>query len=92
MAVFPYGKGTVSVVDAATGTIDQRIAVGMGPTLIGLDPDTGRLLVLNAYGDGTAPPASGGSPVCSATTQQDVQEASPCRRPYASLSIVPLRP
>jgi DNA-binding beta-propeller fold protein YncE len=88
-AFFPYGRGTVSVVNAATGTLGRRIAVGMGPTLIGRDPGSGMLLVLNAYGDGTVPPASGSNPVCSATTQQAIAGAPPCRRPYASLSIIP---
>ena len=85
---FPYGRGTVSVVNASTGTLVQQTSVGMGPTLIGRDPASGRLLVLNEYGDGTAPPAPGRSPVCSATTQQNLPDQPSCRQPYTSLSIV----
>jgi YVTN family beta-propeller protein len=46
------GAGTVSVVDARSGTESHRIAVGNGPGDCAIDPVTGRLLVSNA-GDGT---------------------------------------
>ena len=89
---FPFGPGTVSIVDAATGRLRQKITVGMAPSLIGEDPASGTLLVLNADGDGTAPPPARGdtSPVCSAKTAMESggQMSVVCRQPYASLSIV----
>jgi len=94
MNAFPSGPGTVSVVDAATGRLLRKIPVGIGPSLIGLDPARGHLLVLNRQGDGTAPPSPGrGVPVCSARTRWVGFDAPPpCRQPYASLSIIPLVP
>jgi len=89
---FPFGPGTVSIVDAATGRLRQTITVGMAPSLVGEDPASGTLLVLNADGDGTAPPPARGdtSPVCSAKTAMESggQMSVVCRQPYASLSIV----
>ena len=92
MNAFPSGTGTVSVVDAATSRLLRKVAVGIGPSPIGLDPASGHLLVLNAQGDGTAPPSHGSIPVCSAKTPMIGPYAVPCRQPSASLSIIPLAP
>ena len=90
---FPSGPGTVSVVDAATSRLLRKVAVGMGPSLIGLDPASGHLLVLNAQGGGTAPPSHGrGIPVCLAKIQWFWPNPPPCHQPSASLSIITLAP
>lgn len=75
LPLLPHSKGAVSVVDASTGTLVRKIPVGIGPSLItlgqslvALDPATRRLLVLNAEGDGSVPPAPGDTaPICSLT-------------------------
>ncbi len=91
LAVYPSGPGTVAVLKAASETLLARIPVGLGPYAIGLDTSTGRLLVLNAEGDGTAPPSTNpAEPVCSNKTLTNVANPPPCRLPYASLSIVAL--
>jgi len=90
MNAFPSGTGTVSVVDAATSRLLRKIAVGMGPSLIDLDPARGHLLVLNAQEDGTAPPSHGSIPVCSAKTPMIGPYPAPCRHPAATLSIITL--
>jgi len=93
MNAFPSGTGTVSVVDAATSRLLRKVAVGMGPSLIGLDPARGHLLVLNRQGDGTAPPSPDhGIPVCSAKTPMVGMNPPPCRQPSATLSIITLAP
>lgn len=93
MNAFPSGTGTVSVVDAATSRLLRKVAVGIGPSPIGLDPASGHLLVLNAQGDGTAPPSPDhGIPVCSAKTPMVGPYPAPCRHPAATLSIITLAP
>lgn|GEM_PF-1648097 len=89
---WPVGAGTLSVIDAANGTLLQRVSVGMEPQVVAQDPSTGSIIVLNSYGDGTAPgPALGDkTPVCDAKIAQQNwgPVLHPCRLPYASLSIV----
>src|SRR5450755_1347525 len=87
---FPDGPGAVSIVDAATGILLWHITVGFMPSLIGIDPASGRLLVLNAAGDDTAP--FGPGPVCSARTQISQVNTPSCRAPSASLSIITTAP
>ena len=91
MNAFPTGPGSVSIVDAATGRLLRKIPVGIGPSLIDLDPARGHLLVLNRQGDGTAPPSPGrGIPVCSAKIRWFGPNPPPCRQASASLSIITL--
>lgn len=43
-----YGSGDVSVIDTATNTVVQTIAVGAGPNTVAIDPDATRVYVVNA--------------------------------------------
>jgi YVTN family beta-propeller protein len=51
-AFYPHAHGTVTVLDARSGTVLRTVTVGYGPGAIALDARRGRAFVTNRY-DGT---------------------------------------
>jgi outer membrane protein assembly factor BamB len=81
--------GLVTVLQASTGKLLQQIPIGLRPTPVGFDARTGRLLVLNTMGDGTAPPSADPQELtCSAVPASPDLHTTRCRLPYTSLSII----
>jgi len=92
IAVGPWDSlpkpGLVTVLQVSSGKLLQQIPVGLRPRPVGFDARTGRLLVLNMMGDGTAPPsADPQEPACTAVLASPVLHITRCRLPYASLSV-----
>jgi outer membrane protein assembly factor BamB len=81
--------GLVTVLQASSGKLLQQIPLGLRPAPVGFDARTGRLLVLNMMGDGTAPPSADPQELaCSAVPGSPLLHTTRCRLPYTSLSII----